>query len=188
VKVRQQEGKGDEGDSQEPAPAAGRAEEAVTQATPPKDLQPLDAVDRALVAALVRDARTTNAALAEQVGIAASTCHGRVRSLVERGVLRGFSADVDLEALGYGVRAVIAVRLQPGARSRIGSFATRLADLPGVQHLYFLAGADDFLVDVVAADTAGLRSFVVGHLSEDPDVAATETNLVFEFVRGSSGP
>jgi DNA-binding Lrp family transcriptional regulator len=153
-------------------------------APPVKDVQPLDATDRAIVGALAANARITNSALADEVGIAASTCHNRVRSLVDRGVLRGFHADVDPSAMGYGLRAVIAIRLQPTARAGIGSFARRIAQLPGVQHLYFLGGADDFLIDVVAHDTEELRRFVVAHLSENPDVAATETNLVFEFVRG----
>ena len=151
--------------------------------TPVKDVQPLDGVDRAIVGSLAANARITNSALADEVGIAASTCHNRVRSLVDRGVLRGFHADVDAAALGYGLRAVIAIRLQPSARAGIGSFAQRIAALPGVQHLYFLGGADDFLVDVVAHDTEELRRLVV-LLSESADVAATETNLVFEFVRG----
>jgi DNA-binding Lrp family transcriptional regulator len=152
---------------------------------PTNDVQLLDRTDRALVRALAVNARMTNSALAEQVGIAPSTCLNRVRALVERGVLRGFHADVAPEALGYHLRAVIAVRLRPHARAGIGSFARRIAELPGVQHLYFLGGVDDFLVDVVARDTAALRQFVVQHLSENTDVATTETNLVFDFVRGS---
>jgi DNA-binding Lrp family transcriptional regulator len=152
-------------------------------ASPVKDVQPLDDTDRAIVAALAANARITNSALADEVGIAASTCHNRVRALVDRGVLRGFHADVDPAAMGYGMRAVIAIRLQPSARAGIGSFSQRIAGLPGVQHLYFLGGADDFLVDVVAHDTEELRRLVV-LLSESADVAATETNLVFEFVRG----
>ena len=154
-----------------------------TTGVAPKDVQ-LDPTDRALVRALVRNARMTNQALAELVGIAPSTCLTRVRSLVERGVIKGFHADVEPAAMGNGLRAVIAVRLQPHARAGIGTFAARIAALPGVQHLYFLGGADDFLIDVAAADTDALRTFVVQHLSENTDVAATETNLVFDFTRG----
>lgn len=149
----------------------------------PKDVQ-LDATDRALVRALLDNARMTNQALADVVGIAPSTCLTRVRSLVDRGVIKGFHADVDPGAMGYALRAVIAVRLRPHARAGIGHFADRIAALPGVQHLYFLGGADDFLIDVAAADTDALRTFVVQHLSENTDVAATETNLVFDFIRG----
>ncbi|MGH3249392.1 MAG: Lrp/AsnC family transcriptional regulator, partial [Trebonia sp.] len=58
------------------------------------DAGDLDDIDRHIVRELARDARTANNALAERVGIAPSTCLGRVRSLRERGVIRGYHADV----------------------------------------------------------------------------------------------
>jgi DNA-binding Lrp family transcriptional regulator len=59
---------------------------------PSKNVQPaeLDATDRRLLTALHGDARLSNTALADLVGIAPSTCHGRVRRLQEIGVIRGF--------------------------------------------------------------------------------------------------
>lgn len=140
-------------------------------------------MDRRIVEILAADARTPNNAIAESVGIAASTCLGRVRSLVSRGVIRGFHADVAPEALGRHLRAVVAIRLQPQARPRIGSIADRLAELPQVVDVFFLAGADDFLVHVLVEDTAALRDFVVVNLSESPDVAGTQTSVVFEHRR-----
>lgn len=150
---------------------------------PPNDLRPLDDLDRALVRELSADARITNAALAERVGIAASTCLTRVRALVDRGVLRGFHADVDLAATGLDLRAVVAVSLQTSARGALKEFAASVAGLPGVQHVYFLGGADDFLIDLAVRDTAALREFVV-HLSERPEVGSTQTSVVFDVVRG----
>ena len=70
----------------------------------------LDDVDTALVAALVADARISNAALARRVGIAESTCVGRVRSLRERGVVTGFHASVDPARVGRPLQAVVAIR------------------------------------------------------------------------------
>ena len=155
------------------------------RAAPPKDVRPLDATDRAIVQILASDARIPNNALADQVGIAPSTCLGRVRALQERGVIRGFYADIAPEALGHTLQAVIAVRLRPDARGHITSFSARIAALPQVLNLFFLAGADDFLIHVVADGTEGLRDFVVVNLNKNPDVASTETNLIFEHVRGS---
>ncbi len=85
-----------------------------------------------------------NNALAERVGIAPSTCLGRVRGLRERGVIRGYHADIDPAALGRPIQAMIAVRLQSHARGQIGEFAAGVAKLPEVLNVYFLAGADDF--------------------------------------------
>ena len=68
---------------------------------------------------LAADARIPNNALAERVGIAPSTCLGRVRALRERGVIRGYHADIDPAALGRPIQAMIAVRLQSHARGHI---------------------------------------------------------------------
>jgi DNA-binding Lrp family transcriptional regulator len=144
---------------------------------------PLDAVDPRIVAELSADARLPNNALAERVGIAASTCLARVRSLRERGVIRGYYADVDPAALGRPLQAMIAVRLQSGARGHLSGFAEKMAALPEVLNVFFLGGADDFLVHIATEGSQTLRDFVVVHLSSDPDVALTETNLIFDHLR-----
>lgn len=135
---------------------------------------------------LVADARTPNNALAALVGIAPSTCLGRLRALRTRGAIRGFHADIDPAALGRPLQAMISVRLQAGARSRMVAFTRRIRALVEVQDIYFLAGADDFLLHVAATDAAGLRDFVVDQLSAHPEVALTETNLIFEHLRGTN--
>lgn len=150
-------------------------------------LPELDDIDRRIVAELAADARMPNNALAERVGIAASTCLGRVRSLRERGVIRGFHADVDPAAIGRPIQAMIAVRMQSHARSHLTEFTNAVSALPEVLNVFFLAGADDFLVHVAARSTENLRNFVVVNLSGNPDVALTETNLIFEHIRAGAG-
>lgn len=144
----------------------------------------MDDVDLRILAALVQDARLPNNALAARAGVAASTCLARVRALRERGVVRGYHADVDPAAFGRPIQAMIAVRLQSNARSHIPAFMTKIAQLPEVLNVYFLGGANDFLVHIAATGTENLRDFVVVNLSGNPDVALTETNLIFEHVRG----
>lgn len=144
-----------------------------------------DDVDRRLLRALADDARMPNNALAARAGIAPSTCLGRVRALRERGVIRGYHADIDPAALGRPIQAMIAVRLQSHARGHIPEFMARIAELPEVLNVFFLGGADDFHVHIAATGSENLRDFVVVNLSGNPDVALTETNLIFEHVRGS---
>src|ERR1700734_4395519 len=89
----------------------------------PKDPKPLvDAVDLSLLEVLAEDARITNQRLADQVGVAPSTALARLRSLRDRGVIRGFHAEVDLAALGRPLQALIAVRLAVHARDQIDDF------------------------------------------------------------------
>jgi DNA-binding Lrp family transcriptional regulator len=155
---------------------------------PSKDVQPvqLDTVDRRILTALHADARMSNNGLAELVGIAPSTCHGRVRRLQELGVIRGFYADIDPGAIGLTLQAMISVSLQSNARGRIRNFIGHISSKPQVMDVYFLAGADDFILHVAARDTADLRAFVVENLNADADVAGTQTSLIFEHLRGAS--
>jgi DNA-binding Lrp family transcriptional regulator len=155
---------------------------------PPKDLRPadLDAMDRKILSLLHADARITNNALAEAVGLAASTCHGRVRRLMDLGVIRGFYTDVDPVAVGMPLQAMISVTLQSNARGKIRSFIHQIRSRRQVMDVYFLAGADDFILHVAARDTEDLRSFVVENLNADADVAGTQTSLIFEHLRGAA--
>ena len=153
-----------------------------------KDLRPvdLDDVDRRILTTLHADARISNSALADAAGIAPSTCHGRVRRLQELGVIRGFYADIDPAAIGLPLQAMVSVTLQAGARARIRGFVSQIRRRPQVIDVYFLAGADDFIIHVAARDTDDLRSFVVDNLNADADVAGTQTSLIFEHLRGAS--
>jgi DNA-binding Lrp family transcriptional regulator len=153
-------------------------------APPPNIVRPaLDEIDRRLLRELLGNARIPNNALAHRVGIAPSTCLGRVRALRERGVIRGYHADVDPAALGRPIQAMISVRLQAHARGHIPDFMAKIAKLPEVLNVFFLGGADDFHVHIAATGTDNLREFVVVNLSGDPDVALTETNLIFDHIR-----
>lgn len=169
-----------------PESSAGRP----AQRRPSNDVRHvrLDDIDHILIDELRRDARIPNNALAAAAGIAPSTALSRVRSLVERGVIRGFHAEIDPEALGQGIQAMISVRLQADARKRISQFGSQIAALEEVLNIYFIAGADDFLVQIATVDTAALRDFVVDNLSAHPAVAATETILIFEHVRPRNSP
>jgi len=145
-----------------------------------KIIQPLDDVDLALCRLLRLDARMSNASLAEQVGIAPSTCLVRVRSLIERGVVRGFHAELDPRALGLGLEALISVGIKSGARKAVATFSEEMRGLSEVVQVFFLGGAEDFIVHVATRDTDHLRQFVVDNLSAHPSVSFTRTSLVFE--------
>jgi len=101
------------------------------------------------------------------VGIAPSTCHARVRSLVDRGVIRGFRADVDPAAVGRGLEA----------------FRDYLLTLPDVERVFFVTGDRDFLLHVAVADSDALRDLVSKTLSVRPEVAGTSTTVIFEHTR-----
>ncbi len=140
---------------------------------------PLDEVDRLIVEELQRDGRMTNAELADRVGIAASTCVARVRSLVGRGIITGFTATVDPAVMGRTLQVLVSVSIRSGARQRISEFSDELRSLPEVLQLFFLGGVEDFIIHLAARDSDHVRDFVMEHLSAHPAVSSTRTSIVF---------
>ena len=151
---------------------------------PNDPLTNIDRVDAAILESLAADARISNQRIAQRVGIAPSTSLARLRALRERGVIRGYHAEVDLAALGRPLQALIAVRLAVHAREQIDAFTSAVSDLPGVLMVFHLTGVTDYLVWVAAADPQDLRAFVVDHLVTHPAVAHAETSLIYEHRRG----
>ena len=143
----------------------------------------MDELDTALVAELQADALLTNRALADRVGVAPSTALERVRALRRRGVLRGFHADVDLNALGRSVQALIAVRIRPPARERIEAFRDFASRLPETLDVFVVTGPEDFLIHVGVPNTDALYAFVIDRLTGRPEVADVRTSIVFEHLR-----
>lgn len=147
---------------------------------------PLDELDQRLLNLLSSNARQTNQSLSEALGLAPSTCLARIKALREAGVIKRFTIEVDPEAMGMPLQALVSVRLRPGARHLMNAFGKDLRDLPEIKQFFVLGGADDFLIHITARSTEHIRQFVLDHLSANPAVAGTQTNLVFEHDWGTA--
>lgn len=148
----------------------------------------LDDLDRRLLDLLRANARMTNQALSEILGVAPSTCLARMKTLQRAGVIRRFTIEVDPKVLGQTIEALISVRLRPGARQQMAAFGESLKEVPEVSQFFFVGGLDDFLIHVTTRDTDHIRQFVLEHLSSNPIVAATQTSLIFEHVTSPDVP
>jgi DNA-binding Lrp family transcriptional regulator len=145
----------------------------------------LDATDRRIVRELVGHARVSNRQLAERIGVAPSTALVRTQSLLDRGVIVGFSADVDLPSVGRPVQALVAVRLRTHERDEIAAFAARTGGCPEVVATFHTAGAIDYLFHVAVTSTSALRDWVLDNVTIDPAVDSVETTLVFKHMPGN---
>lgn len=148
----------------------------------------LDRIDIELIRLLRKNARMPNKELAERVGVAPSTALERIRRMREARVLLGYHAEVAPEAVGIGLQAMVAVRLERHSRENVEAFHGHLLGLPEVLAVYHVAGADDFLVHVAVRDSAHLRDFAMGALTSRSEVAHLETHLIFEFRRAPELP
>ena len=140
----------------------------------------IDSFDLVLVEELQRNGRQTNRALANKAGLAPSTTLNRVRELEQRGVVRGYHADVDLGALGRNLEALVFVRLQPKNAEIVQSFVDHVWALPETMQIDMISGAEDIIIHLAVADTDALQTAVLNHISSFPEVFDERTSLLFE--------
>lgn len=110
----------------------------------------VDSIDQRIVSELVADARSSYAEIGKVVGLSAPAVKRRVDRLLDRGVLRGFTAVVDPEALGWGTEAFVEVRYRGNVSPP--QIRASLEPLPEVVAAYTVSGAADAIVHLRAAD------------------------------------
>jgi Lrp/AsnC family leucine-responsive transcriptional regulator len=135
----------------------------------------VDSVDRQLLDALRRNARATYAELARIVNLSAPAVHERVTKLEAAGVITGYHAAIAAESLGYAMNALIGIFITDSADT--DDLAESLAAMPAVEHCWFVAGEETFVVKVRVPDVAGLES-TIRDLNAIKGVARTRTTVV----------
>jgi DNA-binding Lrp family transcriptional regulator len=145
----------------------------------------MDELDAEIVRLLQADARQSNRELARRLGVAPSTTLERVRALTRRGVIRGYHAEIDLNALNRGVQALIAVQVRPLRRSVIDDFKDSASQLPEVMTVFVLAGGDDFLLHVAVQDLDALHAFLLDRLSKRKEIIGFRTSVIYQRVHST---
>jgi len=134
---------------------------------------------------LQNDARQTNKALADKVGVAPSTCLERVRELRARGVITGFTATVDPAAVGRPMEAIMSIQQASAQRQATENLLEHASSLPETVRVMALTGTTDFIVHVSVRDMAHLRD-LVWSLIERREVGRIQSSLVLAQVEGPS--
>lgn len=142
----------------------------------------VDETDLSILAELSKDARIANNVLAAKVGLAPSTCLGRVKALSKAGVITGYHAAINEELLGVAVNAMISVIVSSTARDRLLSSAHQLKELAEVKEVFVLGGSPDLLVRVATRSIGDLRTFVAAHLGSNRAFSSTQTVIIFEHL------
>jgi DNA-binding Lrp family transcriptional regulator len=144
----------------------------------------LDSTDLDILRLLQNDARITNRDLSKAIGIAPSTCLGRVSRMRAAGVIERYTLRVNAAALGRPLEALLAVRLQPHRQPFVDAFVGHVLAQPETRTLYHLTGPDDYIIHIAAVDAADLQRFVLNELTSRREVALVHTNLIFRQWHG----
>jgi Lrp/AsnC family leucine-responsive transcriptional regulator len=144
----------------------------------------IDGTDAAILRILQENARTSNAEIGRQVGLATSAVFERIRKLEERGIVRGYTAIVDPKSLDAGLLAFILAR----AEERVGTQATAeaLARIPEVLEVHHIAGEDCAIAKVRVKDTDALAKLLRDDFGKVKTLKSTRTTIVLSTVKESS--
>jgi DNA-binding Lrp family transcriptional regulator len=152
----------------------------------PTELPELDSIDRRILAELQEDGRITNVELARRAGISAPPCLRRVRRLEEAGLIRGYHADTDPQRLGWEITFFAIVGLESQKETVLSGFETLVADWPEVRECHMIRGGGDFLLRLVARDTAH-ENQLTQRLTGAPHVSRVQTLQTIRTSRNLAG-
>jgi DNA-binding Lrp family transcriptional regulator len=147
----------------------------------------IDELDRSILAILQEEGRVTNVELASRVGLTAPPCLRRMRALEESGVIKGYHAELDPGALGYGIMVFALVSLRSQAEDDLRAFESHVATLPEVRECHMLNGEIDFILKIVAHDLQSFQNFLTSKLTPAPNVASVKTSLTIRTSKTSCG-
>ncbi len=142
----------------------------------------IDAIDRRIIAELGKDARLSIRSLAERVHISRTAAHTRLGRLLDHRIITGFSANVDREALGPGITAIVTVKVE----ADWPTVSEALAALPFVEKAQALSGDIDILLTVSAPDHDALSETILRRIHSMPGVASTRSDMILEEREGTA--
>lgn len=143
----------------------------------------LDGYDQRILGALQRDGRLTNVQLAEEIGLSASPCLRRVRLLEEAGVICGYHASLEAEAVGLGLTVFVGVKVERHHEVEAENFRLAVLALPEVVSAFLVSGESDFLLHVVVPDLRGYERFLTDTLLKLPGIRDIRSNFAIKTIK-----
>ncbi|WFL77540.1 Lrp/AsnC family transcriptional regulator [Altererythrobacter arenosus] len=143
----------------------------------------MDKKDRQILRELQRNARLTNAELAERVHLSPSPCLRRVKNLEKAGVIERYVAVVNREAAGYPVTAFVQVTLAKHEGDIVKGFEQRMRDTPEVLACHVMTGNSDYLLEIVVSGLAAYEDFMREVMHKTPGIGTINTSLVYGTVK-----
>ncbi len=143
----------------------------------------LDKVDYAILNALQRDGRMTIADLSRQVNLSATPCAERIKSLEQRGHIKGYRAELDPAQLALGLLVFVEISLLRTSPDVFDEFRDAVRQLPQVLECHLVSGNFDYLIKARVADMAAYRKLLGETLLTLPGVSDSRTYVVMEEVK-----
>jgi DNA-binding Lrp family transcriptional regulator len=143
----------------------------------------LDEFDFAILGALKVDGALSNAELSEKVALSPSQCSRRRNRLEQDGVILGYQAKLNNEALGLGLRAVTRINLLSHSEESALKFGTFVEVSREIEAAYSVSGDADYVLLIVTEDLKSFAEFVHTRLLPFPNVTQVRSDIVLQGLK-----
>jgi Lrp/AsnC family leucine-responsive transcriptional regulator len=143
----------------------------------------MDATDRAILRQLQQNGRMSNLDLAQAIGLSPTPTLRRVRELERRGVILGYRAIVDPEAVERSFQVLVWVDLVQGTRDTIEAFERALLEIPEVVEALRLYGEPDYLLRVVVRDSDEYEALYTNRLAALPGISKARSQIGMKTIK-----
>ena len=147
----------------------------------------IDKLDRELLRALQVDGRLSNAELAPKIGLSPSACFRRLQRLETSGVIAGYMAVLDGEAIGRPTTVFIEVTLDSQGGAALDAFERAVQACPDILECHLMSGDFDYLLRVAVADMRDYERVHRQQVAAFPHVARIRTAFAMRSVLGRRG-
>ena len=143
----------------------------------------LDRIDIHLLKLLQSNARMTQTALADAVGLSHTPCVERIKHLEQQGIIQGYRAQLDPKRLNLGLLVFVEITLTRTSSDTFEAFSQAVIDLPQVLECHLVSGNFDYLIKARVADMTAYRKLLGETLLTLPGVSDSRTYVVMEEVK-----
>lgn len=143
----------------------------------------LDKIDKQILNTLQENGKITNSKLSKIVGISAPATLERVKRLELAGVISHFTAVLNPEKIGYSIMAVVNISLSLSSLSSVAEIKEKFNELDEVIECYQIAGANDFILKVIAKDIKTYGEFMNKKLTQIEGIQIIKSSFVIDNVK-----
>ena len=146
----------------------------------------MDSIDKQILWELQLNGRLSNQELADRVGLSPSPCLRRVRQLEESGVISGYAAQVNANAVGLAVTALVRITMNSHSADVVTALENQIREVPRIVEAYLMSGGADYLLKVMVKDLAEFEEFIRDDVRTLPGIASIETSFAFGMTKSTT--
>ena len=143
----------------------------------------IDRTNHKILQILESDGRISNTELASRAGLSASACLRRVQEMERSGVIRGYRALLDREAMGRGFTAIVGVALSNHQLDSQLTFEKAILEAPQVRECHNVTGNYEYILRIEVADLNAYKQFHAEVLGTIPGVQGITSFISMDTVK-----